>query len=111
LLATAFLNMSICFFKTQQYQKAVEKATASLALRRTPKVLFRRAQANRFRKDYESAISDLEEALSLVSSAEEDMRATIQKELELARQLDKEHDRQTQKKMQGFLLKGHSDDK
>jgi hypothetical protein len=38
------------------------------------------------------------------------MRATIQKELELNRQMDKEYDKQTQKKMQGFLLKGLSSD-
>jgi tetratricopeptide (TPR) repeat protein len=77
--------MSICFFKTQQYQKAAEKATMSLGHKRTPKALFRRAQANRFRKDYEASIKDLEEALTLVPSTDEDMRVTIQKELELTR--------------------------
>ena len=54
-------------------------------IKRTPKALFRRAQANRFRKDFENAIRDLEEALTLVPSADEDMKSTIMKELELAR--------------------------
>jgi tetratricopeptide (TPR) repeat protein len=112
LLSTTFLNMSICFFKTEQYQKAVEKATTSLGIKRSAKALYRRAQANRYRKDYESAISDLEEALTLITPAEEDTKLTILKELELNKQMDKEYDRQTQKKMQGFLLKGGlSDDK
>jgi tetratricopeptide (TPR) repeat protein len=112
LLSTTFLNMSICFFKTEQYQKAVEKATASLGVKRSVKGLYRRAQANRFRKDYESALKDLEEALTLITTAEEDTKVTILKELDLNKQMDKEYDRQTQKKMQGFLLKGGlSDDK
>ena len=112
MLSTTFLNMSICFFKTDQYQKAVEKATASLGVKRSVKALYRRAQANRYRKDYESAIKDLEEALTLITTAEEDTKVTILKELELNKQMDKEYDRQTQKKMQGFLLKGGlSDDK
>jgi tetratricopeptide (TPR) repeat protein len=104
--------MSICFFKTEQYQKAVEKATASLGVKRSVKALYRRAQANRHRKDYESAISDLEEALALIKPEEKDTKVTILKELELNKQMDKDYDRQTQKRMQGFLLKGGlSDDK
>jgi len=64
-----------------------------LEYKRTPKALFRRAQANRFRKDFENAIRDLEEALTLVPSADEDMKATITKELDLAKHLDKEYDK------------------
>ena len=95
MLSTTFLNMSICFFKTEQYQKAVEKATASLGVMRSVKALYRRAQANRYRKDYESAISDLEEALALIKPEEKDTKVTILKELELNKQMDKDYDRQT----------------
>lgn len=49
----------------------------SLGYKRAPKALYRRAQANRFRKDFEAAIKDLEEALTLVPSSDEDMKMTI----------------------------------
>ena len=65
LLATTYLNMAQCFFQTQQYQKSVEKATFSLGFRRSTKALFRRAMSGAARKDYEGAIKDLEEALTL----------------------------------------------
>ncbi|TNV75736.1 hypothetical protein FGO68_gene7490 [Halteria grandinella] len=109
LLATTYLNMAQCFFQTGQYQKSVEKATLSLGIKREqPKALFRRAQANSQRKDYEGAAQDLEEALVLLTNAgqgECEMAKTVRAELEQVRAKGKEYDKAVQKKMGGFLTR------
>ena len=80
----------------------MEKATLSINLKKTAKSLFRRAQANAARKDYSSAIRDLEEAETLADS---EMLPTIKRELTAMKVKDAEYDKQVNKKMQGFLLK------
>ena len=75
--------MAQCFLMTQQYAKVIEKATLALGIKRQAKVLYRRSLAFSARKDYEAAIKDLTEALTLES--DEGMKATISKELEAAR--------------------------
>jgi tetratricopeptide (TPR) repeat protein len=65
--------MSICFFLTQQYQKAVDKASESLKYKKTVKALYRRAKAYAMRLDYERAIKDMEEAVRLDPSDPNDI--------------------------------------
>lgn len=65
--------MSICFFLTQQYQKAVEKATESLKNKKTVKALYRRGKAYAMRMDYERAVKDLEEAVKMDPSDPNDI--------------------------------------
>ena len=100
--ATTFLNMSICFFLTQNYSKAVEKATESLKYKKTIKGLYRRAKAHAMRLDYESAIEDMMEAVRMDPSDPND----LQQEIIQMRVKLRDQTKQTQQKMSGFLLKG-----
>mmetsp|Transcript_37397 Transcript_37397/g.27592 ORF Transcript_37397/g.27592 Transcript_37397/m.27592 type:complete len:116 (+) Transcript_37397:108-455(+) len=45
LVASTLLNMSICFYQMQKYQKCIDKATESLAIKPSIKAYYRRAQA------------------------------------------------------------------
>jgi len=74
LMATTFLNMSICFFLQGQYSKSVEKATLSLDYKKTLKALYRRGKANMARKDYEAAIKDFEDAVRMDPSDPNDIQ-------------------------------------
>ncbi|CDW73193.1 peptidyl-prolyl isomerase pasticcino1 [Stylonychia lemnae] len=103
LMATTFLNMSICFFLTGQFSKSVEKATLSIKSKKTIKALYRRGKAQMARKDYDQAIKDFEEAVRMDPSDPND----IQQEIMQAKRLERESDKQRQQKMQGFLLKGN----
>eukprot|EP00352_Strombidinopsis_acuminata_P007478 CAMPEP_0176367236 /NCGR_PEP_ID=MMETSP0126-20121128/21739_1 /TAXON_ID=141414 ORGANISM="Strombidinopsis acuminatum, Strain SPMC142" /NCGR_SAMPLE_ID=MMETSP0126 /ASSEMBLY_ACC=CAM_ASM_000229 /LENGTH=62 /DNA_ID=CAMNT_0017724977 /DNA_START=286 /DNA_END=474 /DNA_ORIENTATION=+ len=43
--AATYLNMSICFFLTEKYDKSIEKATKSIELKKTIKAFYRRGKA------------------------------------------------------------------
>ena len=89
LLATTFLNMAICFFLTNEYSKAVEKATKSIQFKPTVKAYYRRAKAYSAKNDFENAIKDLEEAVRLDPSDPND----IQQEIMQLRHKEKEYDK------------------
>lgn len=63
--AATYLNMSICFFLMQNYNKAIEKATDSLANKKTIKGFYRRGKAYAMKLDYEKAIKDMEDAVRM----------------------------------------------
>mmetsp|Transcript_4874 Transcript_4874/g.4504 ORF Transcript_4874/g.4504 Transcript_4874/m.4504 type:complete len:141 (+) Transcript_4874:239-661(+) len=106
LQATTYLNMSICFYLQQKYQKCIEKASASLELKKSIKAYYRRGQAYAARKDYENAIRDLENAIKLDVSDPND----IQQELIKMKGLSKQQEKELTKKMQGFLIKDNQEE-
>ncbi|KAI8835746.1 hypothetical protein BC829DRAFT_406259, partial [Chytridium lagenaria] len=58
------LNLAACYLKTQQYDKVIEEANKALAISsRSPKALYRRAQARLHRVELDQAKSDIEKAI------------------------------------------------
>ena len=43
--ATTFLNMAVCYFLTDQFEKSADKASLSIDLKPSIKAYYRRAQA------------------------------------------------------------------
>ena len=62
---SAFLNLSICFFLTQDYRKSIDRATESLNLQKSVKAYYRRAKGKAALKDYWGAADDIKEAMKL----------------------------------------------
>ena len=48
-------NMAMVFLKEENYTKAIEKATKSIALEKTSKAYFRRGKAYAMKNDFENA--------------------------------------------------------
>lgn len=69
--------MSICYFLTQQYQKAIDKATESLKYKKTAKALYRRGKAYAMKNEYEKAIKDMEEAVRIDPNDTSDIQLEI----------------------------------
>ena len=99
--STTFLNMSICHYLQQQYQKSVEKATRSLDQKKTSKGYFRRGKANMMLQKFEDAAKDFEAAVKLDPSDPND----IQQELAQAKAKFKQQEKERINKLSGFLLK------
>lgn len=113
LRATAYLNLSLCFLKLQQWTHASNTATRALqgdkdppdpkhdvlAPERKAKALFRRAQAqSEGFGNYEKAISDLKAAQHL---SPEDK--AVKQELQRIEQVLSKSVKEAEKKMAGFL--------
>ena len=62
---SAFLNLSICFFLTQDYRKSIDRATESLNLQQSVKAYYRRAKGKAAIKDYWGAAADIKEAMKI----------------------------------------------
>lgn len=71
--AATYLNMSTCFYLLQNYPKAIEKATESLANKKTIKGLYRRGKAYAMKLDYDKAVKDMEEAVIMDTSDPNDI--------------------------------------
>ena len=63
--ASTFLNMAICFYLMEEYQKSIARATESLELQKNVKAFYRRARAKAAVKDFWGAVSDLQEAIEM----------------------------------------------
>jgi tetratricopeptide (TPR) repeat protein len=113
LRASAYLNLSLCFLKTQQWTHASNTATRAmqgdkdppdpkqdvLAPEKKAKALFRRAQAqSEGFGNFEKAKEDLQKALEL---APEDK--AVQQELRRIQQSLSKSNKEADKKMAGFL--------
>lgn len=113
LRATAYLNLSLCFLKTEQWQHAVNTSTRAIQGDKDPpqaeddvlpaekkaKALFRRAQAHsKGFEDHQKATDDLRKALEFVPEDK-----AIQQELRLSEQTLKKASKAADKKMSGFL--------
>jgi tetratricopeptide (TPR) repeat protein len=113
LRAAAYLNLSLCFLKTQQWQHALNTATRALQGDKDPpvpeenvlapekkaKALFRRAQAHSEGfSDPDKAKADLEKA---VEYAPEDK--SLQQELRRVSQILSKKTKEADKKMAGFF--------
>ena len=62
------MNLSICYFLTENYKKSIERATESLALQKSVKAYYRRGKAKAAIKDFWAAAADLKEAIKLDKS-------------------------------------------
>ena len=93
--------MSICFYLTGKYGKAVDKATQSIQNKKTIKGLYRRGKAYAMKLDYERAIQDMQDAVKMDLSDPND----IQQEIIQLKAKQKEYTRKVNEKMSGFLLK------
>eukprot|EP00347_Sterkiella_histriomuscorum_P006931 403350887 len=102
LLATTYVNMSICFYLQQLYQKSLDKASKSVSAKPTVKGYYRRGKAQMQLEHFAEAAKDFEAAVRLDPSDPND----IQQELALAKIKAKEREKANAKKMQGFLLRG-----
>ena len=63
--ASTFLNLSICYFHTQDYRKSIDRATESLDLQKSIKAHYRRAKALSMIKDYWGAVKDMKAAIAM----------------------------------------------
>ena len=54
-------NLSIVYMKKEEWDKAIEKASACLEIEHTSKAFFRRGKAYAMKGDFESALKDLED--------------------------------------------------
>ena len=100
LQASTFLNLSICYFKMQEFRKSLDRATESLTLKQSEKALYRRAQAYAALKDYWKAVADLKAAIKLNPSDPNNFAQELARFEQLAQAKDKASD----KKLKGFLL-------
>ena len=66
--ASAFLNMSVCYYMLKDYPKSRDRATSSLQLQKSTKGFYRRAVAKKMMTDYDGACEDLKEAIKLDTS-------------------------------------------
>mmetsp|Transcript_16084 Transcript_16084/g.40910 ORF Transcript_16084/g.40910 Transcript_16084/m.40910 type:complete len:300 (-) Transcript_16084:95-994(-) len=112
LRATAYLNLSQCFLKTQQWTHAINTATRAMVGDENPsnpahdvlpdekkvKALFRRAQAHRESGSYEKARKDIEEAREKGGAA-----ADLDAELAKIKRAEKGAEKAAKKKLTGFL--------
>jgi len=113
LRAAAYLNLSLCFLRTQQWTHASNTATRSIQGDKEPpdpkenvlvpekkaKALFRRAQAQAEGfKDYEKAKADLEKALEYTPEDK-----AVQQELRRVKLELKKSEKETDKAMAGFF--------
>jgi hypothetical protein len=69
--------MSICFYLTQEYSKAVDKASDSLKHKKTIKGLYRRGKAHAMLHNYDRAIEDMEAAVRMDTSDPNDIQQEI----------------------------------
>ena len=63
--ASTFLNLSICWFLKEQWQKSIDRATESIQLQKNVKAYYRRAQGYAKIRDFWRAAADLKEAISM----------------------------------------------
>jgi len=119
LRATAYLNLSMCFLKTEQWQHANNTATRALQGDKDPpeaaddvlpaekkaKALFRRAQAQiKGFSDYQKATDDLKKALEFSPND-----SGIKQELRQAEQKLSKASKEADKKISGFLNNAKKD--
>ena len=71
--------MSVCYFLTEQYEKSVDKATDSVALKRSIKGLYRRAKAYDALGNFEKAIEDMKSAIKMDKSDPNNLQAELTK--------------------------------
>ena len=99
--ASTFLNLAICYFLKEDYRKSIERATESLNLQQGVKAYYRRAKAKAALKDYWGATADLDEAIKIDPSDPNN----FQTEKDRFEAMAVAKDKQSDKKLQGFLLK------
>jgi len=119
LRATAYLNLSLCFLKTEQWQHANNTATRALQGDKAPvdladdvladdkkaKALFRRAQAqSKGFSDFQKAADDLKKAVGLAPND-----AGIKQELRQVEQKLNRASKEADKKLAGFLNGANKD--
>mmetsp|Transcript_885 Transcript_885/g.1205 ORF Transcript_885/g.1205 Transcript_885/m.1205 type:complete len:188 (-) Transcript_885:88-651(-) len=100
-MAATFLNMSICYFLTEQYKRSADRASESIGYQKTIKAHYRRAKALAAIKDYWGACKDLKEALKMDKSDPNNFKHELAQFEALAKQKDKKSD----SKLRGFLNK------
>ena len=98
--ASTFLNLSICYFLTNDFRKCIARATESLDLQKGVKAYYRRAQALAKINDFWGATKDLKEAIKLDPSDPNNFANELAKFEQAARTKDQKSD----KKLRGFLL-------
>jgi len=64
-MAQSFLNMSLCYFMTEDFKKSADRASESLKLQKSVKAYYRRAKAKAAFKDFWGAVADLKEAIKM----------------------------------------------
>ena len=94
LQASAYLNMSICFFKLDKFEKSKEKALLSIQFKKSVKAYFRLAIAQKSLKDYEGACANLK--ICIVLDANDD---NLKKEMTKCVALSKEKEKLRQEKL------------
>ena len=65
LQASTFLNMSLCHFLKEDYQKSLDKAEKSLGFKKTPKAYYRIGVAHKALKHYSQAVDALKKSISM----------------------------------------------
>ena len=101
LQAQTYLNMSICFFKRENYFKAVEKATDSIKLKKSYKAYYRRGMAYAKLLQYDNAAEDMLGAIKMDTSDPQN----IQHELNKFKREAAKQDKERLEKLSGFLLR------
>jgi tetratricopeptide (TPR) repeat protein len=94
-------NMAMVFLKEKNYTKAVEKATNSLKVEKTTKAYYRRGKAYALKNDFENAYCDFEAGKAL-DPAESKL---FDSEIAKTKKSEKVYDRESSKKLMGFLNK------
>ncbi len=74
LQASTSLNMAICFFLLKNYEKSIQKATESIALKKTIKGYYRRGKAYAALSQYENAADDMKLAVKMDTSDPNDIQ-------------------------------------
>ena len=97
--ASTFLNLSICYFLTNDFRKSIQRATESLDLQKSVKAYYRRAQALSKINDFWGATKDLKEAIKLDPSDPNNFANELARFEQAAIAKDKKSDR----KLKGFL--------
>lgn len=93
-------NLAMVYLLEENWNKAIEKATNSLNIEKTPKSYFRRGKAYAMKNEFENAYKDFEEGKLLEDS---ESHKVFDDEIAKTKQKEKEYIKDMQESSGGFL--------
>ena len=102
LMATAFLNMSICQFLMKDFAKSVKNAEKSVEINKSIKGYYRLGQGQKAMKNYDGATKSFKAAIMIDTSDPND----IQTELKVVERLEKAKEKERLKMLSEKMSKG-----
>ena len=95
-----FVNISICHYSLNHFEKSVEMASRALLLKPNVKAFYRRSKAHAELNNFDKAVEDLQQAIKL----EGNDSGNFKQELKTYQEKALKETNQSMQKMSGFLV-------